>query len=61
MQLRAAGDGICGGLNSALAAAADARGESMPFALIKQPLGLVGATAWEAHYNGTLVLRVPLP
>jgi hypothetical protein len=99
MQLQAAVDGICGGLNSALAAAADARGETMPFtcsygmvegttvisqlvgrlpvdtvqerlgswvngpaaAMINQSLGLVGATAWEAHYNGTPVLRVPIP
>ncbi|MGI5289110.1 hypothetical protein ACQEVF_38005 [Nonomuraea polychroma] len=99
MQLQAAGDGICCGLNSALEAAADACGETMPFkcsygmvdgttvisqlvgrlpaetvrerleswvngpasAMIKQPLGLVGATAWEAHYNGIPVLRVPIP
>jgi hypothetical protein len=29
-------------------------------AMIKQPLRLVGATAWEAHYNGVPVLHVPL-
>ncbi|MFC5827207.1 hypothetical protein [Nonomuraea insulae] len=99
MQLRAASDGICGGLNKALEAAARASGEHMPFkcsygmvegttvisqlvgrlpietvrerleswvngeasAMIRQPLGLVGATAWEAYYNGAPVLRVPIP
>ncbi|MEV4365385.1 hypothetical protein [Nonomuraea sp. NPDC049625] len=99
MQLQAASDGICGGLNRALDAAARARGETMPFkcafgmvegttvisqlvgrlpvetvrerleswvngeasAMIRQPLGLVGATAWEAHYNGAAILRVPIP
>lgn len=29
-------------------------------AMIKQPLGLVGATAWEARYNGVPVLVVPI-
>ncbi|MFI6497915.1 hypothetical protein [Nonomuraea typhae] len=99
VQLQAAGEGVCGGLNGALGAAARARGETMPFtcvfgmvegttvisqlagrlpvqvvrerleswvsgeaaAMIKQPLGLVGATAWEAHYNGLPLLRVPIP
>jgi hypothetical protein len=99
MQLQAASEGICGGLNRALDAAARARNETMPFkcaygmvegttvisqlvgrlpvqtvrerleswvngeasAMIRQPLGLVGATAWEAHYNGSPVLRVPIP
>jgi hypothetical protein len=28
--------------------------------LIGQSLALVGATAWEAHYNGVVVLRVPI-
>ncbi|MEV4807822.1 hypothetical protein AB0K18_48200 [Nonomuraea sp. NPDC049421] len=99
MHLQAASEGICGGLNRALEAAARARGEAMPFkclygmvvgttvvsqlagrlpvqtvrerleswvngeagAMIKQPLDLVGATAWEAHYNGSPLLRVPIP
>ncbi|UBU17270.1 hypothetical protein [Nonomuraea gerenzanensis] len=27
--------------------------------LIRQPLNLVGATAWEAHYNGVPIVRIP--
>ncbi|MEV4170486.1 hypothetical protein [Nonomuraea sp. NPDC049709] len=94
--LRAAGEGIRSGLNSALEAAAP--GGRLPFRcaasmvdgatvisqlvgrlsvedarerlgrwaageasfMIRKPLELVGATAWEAHYNGVPVLRVPV-
>ncbi|MBB6552463.1 hypothetical protein [Nonomuraea rubra] len=28
--------------------------------MIEEPLRLAGATAWEAHYNGVPIVRVPL-
>ncbi|MFB4283203.1 hypothetical protein ACBJ59_48430 [Nonomuraea sp. MTCD27] len=63
--LRAAGEGIRSGLNSALEAAAP--GGRLPFRCAASMVDgatvisqLVGATAWEAHYNGVPVLRVPV-